>query len=47
VDVVLRLEDVVPALLSVARSGDVVITLGAGSIGGVAEQLVAALETEA
>jgi UDP-N-acetylmuramate--alanine ligase len=47
VDVVPRLDDVVPAVLSVARRGDVIITLGAGSISGVAEQLVAALETGA
>jgi UDP-N-acetylmuramate--alanine ligase len=44
VDVVPRLEDVVPAIMRVAKPGDVVITLGAGSIGGVPEKLVAALE---
>jgi len=43
VDVAPRLADVVPAILKTARPGDVVITLGAGSIGGVAEQLVSAL----
>jgi UDP-N-acetylmuramate--alanine ligase len=43
VDVVLRLEDVVPALVRVARAGDVVITLGAGSIGTVPDRLVEAL----
>jgi UDP-N-acetylmuramate--alanine ligase len=43
VEVVPRLEDVVPAILRVARPGDVVITLGAGSIGTVPERLVAAL----
>ena len=34
VDVVPRLDDVVPAIVRVARPGDVVVTLGAGSIGG-------------
>jgi len=43
VDVVPRLEDVVPALVRVARAGDVVITLGAGSIGTVPDLLVDAL----
>jgi UDP-N-acetylmuramate--alanine ligase len=43
VEAVPRLEDVVPALLQLARPGDVVITLGAGSIGVVADRLVAAL----
>jgi UDP-N-acetylmuramate--alanine ligase len=43
VEVVPRLEDVVPAILRVAQPGDVVITLGAGSIGTVPERLVAAL----
>ena len=43
VDVVARLDDVVPALLRVARPGDVVMTLGAGSIGVVPEQLIEAL----
>jgi UDP-N-acetylmuramate--alanine ligase len=44
VDVVPRLDQLVPALAAVARPGDVVITLGAGSIGAVADQLVAAIE---
>jgi UDP-N-acetylmuramate--alanine ligase len=44
VDVVARLDDVVPAIARIARPGDVVITLGAGSIGGLADQIVAALE---
>jgi UDP-N-acetylmuramate--alanine ligase len=35
--------DVVPAIVRFARPGDLVITLGAGSIGGVADRLVAAL----
>jgi UDP-N-acetylmuramate--alanine ligase len=47
VDVVPRLEDVVPAIVKVARRGDVVVTLGAGSIGGVPERLIAALEANA
>ena len=47
VDVVPRLEDVVPAIVRVARSGDVVITLGAGSIGGLPQRLLPALKTGA
>ena len=43
VDVVPRLDDVVPAIAKVARPGDVVITLGAGSIGGVPDKLIEAL----
>jgi UDP-N-acetylmuramate--alanine ligase len=43
-DVVRRLEDVVPALVRLARPGDVVLTLGAGSIGGTADRLVDTLE---
>ena len=43
VDLVPRLDDVVPAIVRVAKPGDVVITLGAGSIGGVPDRLVAAL----
>jgi UDP-N-acetylmuramate--alanine ligase len=43
VDVATAVEDVVPAILRVARPGDVVITLGAGSIGGVPEKLIEAL----
>ena len=46
VEVVARIEDVVPALVRVARPGDVVLTLGAGSIGGVAEPLVEALDQQ-
>jgi UDP-N-acetylmuramate--alanine ligase len=38
------LDDVVPEVLKVARPGDAVITLGAGSIGTVAARLVAALD---
>jgi UDP-N-acetylmuramate--alanine ligase len=44
VRVVPRLQDVAPALADLARSGDLVITLGAGSIGGVAGQLVSELQ---
>jgi UDP-N-acetylmuramate--alanine ligase len=44
VEVVPRIEDVVPAIVRAARPGDVVLTLGAGSIGGVSERLVEALE---
>jgi UDP-N-acetylmuramate--alanine ligase len=45
VEIVPSLEDVVPALVRVARPGDTVITLGAGSIGGIAERLIESLET--
>jgi UDP-N-acetylmuramate--alanine ligase len=44
VDLVPRLDDLVPAIVRVARPGDVVITLGAGSIGSVPDRLVAVLE---
>jgi UDP-N-acetylmuramate--alanine ligase len=43
VHVVPRLDDVVPALLKVLQAGDVVITLGAGSIGTLPTQLLEAL----
>jgi UDP-N-acetylmuramate--alanine ligase len=43
VDVAPALEDVVPAIVRFAKPGDLVITLGAGSIGVVADRLVAAL----
>jgi UDP-N-acetylmuramate--alanine ligase len=43
-DVVPRLDDLVPAIMRVVRPGDLVITLGAGSIGGVPDQLVRALD---
>ena len=43
VHVVPRLDDVVPALLKVVRAGDVVITLGAGSIGTLPTTLLDAL----
>jgi UDP-N-acetylmuramate--alanine ligase len=44
VDLVPRLDDVVPAIVRVARPGDIVITLGAGSIGTVPDRLVEALK---
>jgi UDP-N-acetylmuramate--alanine ligase len=43
VDVVRALGDLVPALVRIARPGDVVMTLGAGSIGSVSRRLVDAL----
>jgi UDP-N-acetylmuramate--alanine ligase len=44
VDVVSALDQVVPAIVRIAQPGDVVITLGAGSIGTLPDRLVAALE---
>ncbi len=38
------LAEVPGTLARLARAGDLVITLGAGSIGGVADRIVAALE---
>ena len=43
VEVVPRLDDVVPAIVRVARPGDVVITLGAGSVGSLPDRLLEAL----
>ena len=43
VDVVARLDDVVDAVVRAAKPGDVVITLGAGSIGTLPDRLVEAL----
>jgi UDP-N-acetylmuramate--alanine ligase len=43
-DVAPTLDDVVAAIVKAAKPGDLVITLGAGSIGGVPERLIAALE---
>ena len=43
VDLVPRLDDLVPAIVRVAKAGDVVITLGAGSIGSIPDRLVEAL----
>jgi len=42
--VVPRLEDVPAAVAQIARSGDVVITLGAGSIGGIVDDVIGALQ---
>jgi UDP-N-acetylmuramate--alanine ligase len=44
VRVVPQLDDVASAVVDLARSGDLVITLGAGSIGSVAAQVVSELE---
>jgi UDP-N-acetylmuramate--alanine ligase len=44
VDVVRDLNDVIEAVAAVARPGDVVLTLGAGSIGSVASRLVDVLQ---
>ena len=43
VDLVPRLDDLVPAIVRLAKPGDVVITLGAGSIGSLPDRLVTAL----
>ena len=44
VDVVPRLDDVVGAVVRAAKPGDVVITLGAGSIGSMPDRIIAALQ---
>ena len=44
VHVAMTLEDVIPAVLQLARPGDAVITLGAGSIGALPKKLMAALQ---
>jgi UDP-N-acetylmuramate-alanine ligase len=38
-------DDVVPVVARLARRGDLIVTLGAGSIGGLGGKLVEALET--
>ena len=43
IDLIPKLEDLVPAIVRVAKPGDVVITLGAGSIGTIPDRLVTAL----
>ncbi|MGE0704856.1 MAG: UDP-N-acetylmuramate--L-alanine ligase [Vicinamibacterales bacterium] len=43
IDLVPRLDDVVSALMKIVRPGDLVITLGAGSISSMADKLVTAL----
>jgi len=44
VHLVKALRDVVPELMTIVRPGDAVITLGAGSIGALPKQVIAALE---
>ena len=44
VEVVAALDEVVPAIVRIARPGDLVITLGAGSIGALPDRLIAALK---
>jgi UDP-N-acetylmuramate--alanine ligase len=44
VDLVPRLDDVAPAVARIARRGDVVITLGAGSISTVPDRLIELLK---
>ncbi|HET9012474.1 MAG TPA: hypothetical protein VFN38_11705, partial [Gemmatimonadaceae bacterium] len=44
--VVKPLEDLPAAVARIVRRGDLVITLGAGSIGGVGERILAALRGE-
>jgi UDP-N-acetylmuramate--alanine ligase len=44
VHLVRRLDDVIPEILRIARPGDAVITLGAGSIGSLPRRLMDALE---
>jgi UDP-N-acetylmuramate--alanine ligase len=44
VDIARHVDDVTPLLARLARPGDVVLTLGAGSIGSVAAKLIEALE---
>jgi UDP-N-acetylmuramate--alanine ligase len=41
-----RLEEVIPAVVHIARPGDVVITLGAGSIGTLPRRLIEALNAQ-
>jgi len=43
VEVVANVDAMVPALVRVARPGDIVLTLGAGSISGLPDRLIAAL----
>jgi UDP-N-acetylmuramate--alanine ligase len=43
IDVAQRLDEVIPIVTRIAKPGDVVITLGAGSIGTLADRLVEAL----
>jgi UDP-N-acetylmuramate--alanine ligase len=43
VHLVKRLEDLPDAVARLSRSGDLVVTLGAGSIGGVGDEILAAI----
>jgi UDP-N-acetylmuramate--alanine ligase len=43
IDIVRRLDEVPPAVLSVSRPGDLILTLGAGSIGAVGDRIIDAL----
>jgi UDP-N-acetylmuramate--alanine ligase len=45
VDIVPRLADLAEHVADIARPGDLVITLGAGSIGTLADQLIARLSS--
>jgi UDP-N-acetylmuramate--alanine ligase len=45
--VVRQLADIPAKVVEIARPGDLVITLGAGSIGGVGDRILAALDGEA
>jgi UDP-N-acetylmuramate--alanine ligase len=47
VDVIPNLADVAPTLARIAQAGDVIITLGAGTIANVADQLLGLLERRA
>ena len=47
VDVAASLDDVVTTLLRVSRPGDVVLTLGAGSISTIPERVIAAINQQA
>ena len=44
VHVARQLDDVIPEILDLARPGDAVLTLGAGSIGSLPAQLIDALK---
>ncbi len=47
VHIVKAVEDLPPAVTALARRGDLVVTLGAGSIGGVGDRILAALQRAA
>ena len=46
VDVVRQLEDLPDAVAAIARPGDLVLTLGAGSIGSVGDRILEALRAK-